>query len=751
MLEYVTKRDGRAEHFDRRKIYQAIYKCLNIGLSRSEETSGAVAEDITQRVINLLEHQEGSSPTVEDIQNRVEEQLMAAGHFEAARAYILYRREHHEARLKKPVDPEEAERIRRNNQYFPDPLQQFQFYDKYSRYREDLGRRETWEESVDRVINYLKGEVLAQVEEERIPGDIWEELREAILWTESLPSMRVLQMAGPALWRCNVGAYNCSYVPLDSLSAFGELLYVLMQGTGAGFSAEIDYVDRLPRIRRQKANHPKETYIIPDDTEGWCDALVHGLERWFAGEDLVFDYSRIRPQGAPLRTKGGRASGPEPLKNLLTFVRERVLARQGDRLSTLDAHDIACMIGRIVQVGGVRRAAEISLSDQDDEAIRHCKDGAFWNTAPWRTMANNSVVFEEKPSAPEFLEFFLALVKGGSGEPGIFNREGVLKQIPRRRRRAKFGVNPCGEIILRPRQFCNLSVVVARPTDTRETLRRKVYYATVLGTLQSMLTRFEYLPAEWKKNCDEERLLGVDITGQVDCPLLRPGTEGREALLRELRDYAVQVNQEWAEILGIPPSAAVTCVKPSGNSAALLGCGSGIHARFGAYIIRRVRCASYSPIAQLLKDAGVPWYPEYNEDPQNPQNLVFEFVVKSPEGAVTRHDQTALDQLENWRALKQNWTEHNPSCTVYVGENEWVQVACWLYDHWDYIGGLSFLPKSDHVYPLAPLEEISQEEYERRAANFPVIDWAKLPRYEGHDQTNVAVEFACSAGGCELN
>jgi ribonucleoside-triphosphate reductase (thioredoxin) len=748
--ETITKRNGNVEPFDPEKIRRAVYRCMTNGLGAVAETSGAVAEDVTGRVLNILFHREINNPSVEKIQDLVIEQLWAAGKTDAAAEYTLYRMKHAEARAHVDLDPQTKELFQRNKLFFPTAIQEFQFYDKYARWMPNKGRRETWEESANRVIDFLRTET-----EERL-GEVlsyqeWEELRQAILTMKAFPSMRVMQMAGPALRRCNVGVYNCSYIAIDSIGAFAELLYVLMQGTGAGFSVEMDYVEKLPRVKKQKGTFV-EVHQVQDSTEGWCDALLLGLQHWFNGQDLQFDLSLIRPQGTILKTKGGRASGPEPLRQLLAFTREKVFSRQGRWLTTVDCHDIACMIGQIVQVGGVRRAAEISLSDLDDQEMREAKHGPFWNTAPWRTMANNSAVYESKPNILTFLEEFVSLIKSGSGERGIFNRNGILKQVPRRRKRAKFGVNPCGEIVLRSRQFCNLSIVVARPDDTPETLQYKVYLATKFGTIQSLLTRFNYLPEEWRQNCEEERLLGVDITGQFDCPILRPGMEGREELLTNLLELARDTNHALAERLKIPMSSAITCVKPSGNSAQFFNCSSGLHPRYAAYYIRRVRCAAYSPVAQFLKDEGVPWHPEYNEDPQNPQNLVFEFPIKSPEGAPTRNDLNAIQQLENWLVWKTYWTEHNPSNTIYVSEDEWLQVGNWLYEHWDSLGGLSFLPKNNHVYPLAPYEEVSKEEYERRQREFPDLDWAKLIRYEGGvDNTTTAKEFACVAGGaCDI-
>lgn len=638
---------------------------------------------------------------------------------------------------------------------FVTPVQALQYYDKYARYNHELGRRETWEETVSRVMGFFRKQ--ADKYKVQLPDQTWEDLSNAMFKLEAMPSMRIVQMAGPALERCNVGAYNCAYLPIDSWDSFGELLYVLMQGTGCGFSVEVEHVDSLPRIKRQKGNKPKK-YIIPDTTIGWCDALTIGLKAWADGEDVAYDFSRIRPQGTVLKTKGGRASGPEPLKRLLTFAREKLLAHQGRRLNPIEAHDIACYCGDIVQVGGVRRAAEISLSDLDDRDLRDAKTGQFWLNNVQRAMANNSAVYNERPSASIFMEEWLALMKSGTGERGIFNRGGVIKGLPKRRAKRKdFGVNPCGEIILRPRQFCNLSIAVARPDDTVDTLARKVKLATFFGTLQSLLTDFQYLPKEWEENCEEERLLGVDITGQMDCPLLQPGltetdvwTTGRRDLLRSLQKVVVDTNAGIADEWGIQRSAAVTCIKPSGNSAQLFNCSSGLHPRYAKFYLRRLRIGSYTPISRLLKDAGVPWYPEVGQPADTASTLVFEFPIKAPDGAPTRHDMTALDQLENWLDWKQFYTEHNPSVTIYVEDHEWVSVGAWVYEHFDQIGGLSFLPKDGGMYELAPYEEITEAEYTKRAKALPAVDFGKLPDYEKEDMTEINREFACSGDKCEI-
>jgi ribonucleoside-diphosphate reductase alpha chain len=454
----------------------------------------------------------------------------------------------------------------------------------------------------------------------------------------------------------------------------------------------------------------------------------------------------IRPSGAPLKIKGGRASGKEPFQSLLTFVRAKILARQGKRLTPRDCHDIMCMTGKIVQVGGVRRASEISLSDLCDDDMRTAKTGSWFEASPWLQMSNNSAVYDEKPSAVEFLEEWLTLAKSGSGERGIFNRHAVLKHLPKRRKKMKMGTNPCAEVILRPCGLCNLSITVARHSDTIESLKRKVRLATLWGTLQSCLIDFKYVRPIWNKNCEEERLLGVDITGQMDCHLLSPEHNDRDALLKDLFAVVESTNTIFSNRLGVNRSVALTCIKPSGNSSQFLDCSSGIHARYAKHYIRRVRESRFSPVAEFLRDEGVP----FNEDPGDASLWVFEFLVKSPEGAITRNEMTALQMLENWLVWKKSWAEHSVSSTIYIEPSEWVAVGAWVYEHFDDITGVSFLPKDGGTYQLAPYEEISESEYNRRVMEFPKISWQKLRRYENSDMTTTAQELACVGGVCEL-
>lgn len=621
-------------------------------------------------------------------------------------------------------------------------IQQIQLYDKYARWRADEQRRETWPEVVDRVLTFFQSQPKAV----GLTPDVWAQLRTAFLAQDILPSMRVVQMAGPALDRCHVGAYNCAYTTLTGPQDVAEVLYILMQGTGVGYSVERRYVEQWPEVS-VAPEEPIGTYRVPDTTEGWCEAFRRAMEGALAHQVWTFDLSQIRPEGAWLHTKGGRASGPAPLRHLLDQTWAIIRARAGQRLRPLDVHRLATLCGSIVQVGGVRRAAEIALFDADDAEMRTCKAGPFWDTMPELAMANNSMVIP--PGAPD-LHLLSAMAEAstsGTGEPGLFRRDG---RIPDRRTPADFGTNPCGEIILRPHQFCNLSVAVARATDTPETLAHKVQLATILGTLQADLTTFQYLRPTWAANCNEERLLGVDITGACDCPLLTdPDTT--PALLQRLQQVAVATNAALAAQMGIPASVAVTCNKPSGNSSQLLDAASGIHPRYAPYYLRRLRLGARSPLAEHLRQLGLPMFPEVGQGSTLDEARVWvtELPVAAPEGAVTRHDLSGLDQLAYWLMWKTCWTEHNPSCTIYLKPHEWVAATAFVASVWDAIGGLSFLPHSDHVYALAPYEEIDRATYEARVAALPESLGLDLLR-ERVDTTTLNQDYACVGGVCEI-
>ena len=1115
----VLKRDGRTEDFKVDKVQKAIRRALiNGGGWPTDEETEKYVDKVAAAVCSLIvKTSDNNQVAVDDIQKYVIQQFWIDNMDKIATHYTLYKEERRKAREAEPISQEIRDMVAADAKHFGEPIQYFQLITKFARWNEAKKRRETWQEVCERVLGWFKKQPrLLNIEQSH-----WDELYSYLYNLKASPAMRVIQMAGPPLDRCNVGVFNCSYLPFQDILSFVELLYILMQGTGAGFSVESYNIEHLPRIKRQKAGD-KLKHTIEDSTEGWCDALKLGLETWFEGGDVEFDFSAIRPAGARLLTKGGRSCGPEPLKDLLRFARDLILKRQGKYLTELDCHDLGCMIGKIVQVGGVRRAALISLSDLNSNEMREAKSGAWWQNHVHRSMANNSAVYDSKPSDTVFMEEWLSLAKSGSGERGLFNRDGVMKMLPKRRKKARFGTNPCfhpdtrihtakglvriedlykdglavkatvdnrnkvgevafgvnvrtasevqltqnnakvyklttdhgheivctsnhefethrgrlqlkdiakgdklmlqsdegwfgeygslgeglllgiatgcgriegeqlkqhvsiedffeninnyrllkdcrnalatrttsgnakvinpktlnsirmhgpvftskiqsfagisdvvdikqlvpeavfqgtrgmvvgylcglftsagkvtrhvsdktnaaaiqvestshrlmlevqtllnnlgvvskvkrvirkpdssvplideksnnstheryslsvnhdncltlmdnvgiegyagsmlsdllgvnlegwsnsvepyttavtsvvecgtsdvyclnqpsnhnviangvvagncAEIILRPFEFCNLTIVIARPDDTPETLKEKIRVATIFGTLQASCTNFKYIRKEWNKNCEEEALLGVDITGQMDCPLLRPGAPGREKLLEDLRAVVAKTNEEWAKKIGINRAAADTCVKPSGDSSQFFNCGSGIHAWFGKYFVRRVRERKDSPVARMLMDQGVPWMVA----PEDPSLLCFEFPRKAPEGALTRHDQTAVEQLDNWLVWKKHFAEHSVSATIYIEETEWFEAGLWVHKHFDEVSGVSFLPRDNGTYTGTPYEEITEEEYNKRLAALPEIDWSKLVRYETEDMTVGSQTYACTAGGCDF-
>jgi ribonucleoside-diphosphate reductase alpha chain len=577
-----------------------------------------------------------------------------------------------------------------------------------------------------------------------------EEIRQAILGLEVMPSMRAMMTAGPAANRDNTCMYNCSYLPVDDPKSFDEAMFILLCGTGVGFSVERQFISKLPEVPDQLFTS-ETTIVVKDSKEGWAKAYRQLLSLLWAGEVPVWDVSKVRPAGAKLKTFGGRASGPAPLVDLFHFTVDKFLGAVGRKLSSVECHDIMCKIGEVVVVGGVRRSAMISLSNLSDDRMRHAKSGQWWETSPHRALANNSVSYTEKPDMETFMREWQALVESKSGERGIFNRQASKKQAAKNGRRDsdyEFGTNPCSEIILRPYQFCNLTEVVVRATDTLEDLERKVRLATILGTIQSTYTHFPYLRKVWKKNTEEERLLGVSLTGIMDNPLMTSANKGLEKTLEHLRSIAVATNAEWAERLGIPASSAITCVKPSGTVSQLVDSASGIHARHSPYYIRTVRGDNKDPLTQFMKDSGIPNEPDVMKPDAT---TVFSFPVKSPEGAVTRNDMTALEQLEMWLTYQRHWCEHKPSVTISVRNEEWMEVGAFVYKHFDEMSGVSFLPHSDHTYQQAPYQEVSKHDYESLLDLMPKgIDWSKLSEYEEEDNTVSMQTMACSGDVCEI-
>lgn len=643
----------------------------------------------------------------------------------------------------------------------PSLYQEIIHLSRYARFLPELNRRETWEETIGRLMKYVAKKAPA------IDAAKLTEIHKAILNLDIMPSMRLMMTAGEACERDNIAAYNCSYLAVNNKRAFSEALYILMNGTGVGFSCEKKEVEKLPTIPAD-IKKVDDVIVVGDSKLGWAKAYKKLISGLYEGDIPIIDYSRVRPAGERLRIFGGRASGPEPLKRLFEFTIQIFTGAAGRKLTSIEVHDIMCMIGEIVVVGGVRRSALISLSDLDDHKMRNAKAGAWWEQASWRGLANNSATYLEKPDAETFMEEWLSLVKSKSGERGIFSRDASQRQAAKWNRRSadiSYGTNPCSEIILRDKQFCNLTEVVVRSTDTYEDLQRKIEYATILGTVQSTLTNFQFLSEEWKRNTEEERLLGVSLTGIMDHPILNnsAGVEsnlffddpddiieaishgGLSAILENLRDYARSVNEYWANVLGIPASASITCVKPSGTVSQLVDSASGIHARHNPYYIRRIRMDKKDPIYQYLKEAGC----EVEDEVHRPDSTaVFSFAMKAPDGAVCRTDRTAIEQLELWLTYQRHWCEHKPSVTVSVKDEEWPEVGAWVFKHFDEMSGVSFLPFSDHTYQQAPYEDITQEQYETMKKDYQ-IDWSNFR--EEDDNTTGSGELACTAGNCEVN
>lgn len=623
----------------------------------------------------------------------------------------------------------------------PTDYQSFIHQSRYAKYVDGKGR-ESWAETVGRYMD--------NVVRPKLGNDSWSnEIEQAILSLDVMPSMRAMMTSGPALDRDNTAGYNCSYLPVDDPKSFDEAMFILLCGTGVGFSVERQFVQQLPEI--PDLFDSETTIVVKDSKEGWAKSFRQLLALLWAGEIPKWDVTRVRPAGARLKTFGGRASGPAPLVELFNFSVNTFKHAQGRKLTSMECHDLMCFIGQIVVVGGVRRSAMISLSNLSDDRMRHAKSGQWWETAPHRALANNSVSYTEKPDIETFMREWTALVESKSGERGIFNREASKAQAAKYGRRDpdwQFGTNPCSEIILRPYQFCNLTEVVVRATDTVKDLERKVKLATILGTIQSSYTKFPYLRKVWQRNTEEERLLGVSLTGIMDNPLMTSVNANLEKLLNDLRTVAVGINDEYASLLGIPQSAAITCVKPSGTVSQLVDSASGIHARHSPYYIRTVRGDNKDPLTQFMMDNGVPNEPcVFKSD----TTTVFSFPVQAPEKATTRNDMTAIEQLETWLTYQRHWCEHKPSVTISVRDDEWLEVGAFVYKHFDEMSGVSFLPHSDHTYQQAPYQDCSKEEYKELLKTMPKkIDWTKLSGYEQEDNTKSSQTFACSGDVCEV-
>ena len=637
-----------------------------------------------------------------------------------------------------------------NNTYdLPTKYQEFIHLSRYSRWLPKEKRRETWTETVLRYFDFFEKH-LNETCKYKLDKETRDKLEDAVLSLKIMPSMRCLMTAGEALKRENIAGYNCSYIAVDRPQAFDEILYVLMNGTGVGFSVERQFVGNLPTVAEEF--YMSDTIIVVQDSKlGWAKAFKELVAMLYHGQIPKWDLSKVRPAGAPLKTFGGRASGPEPLQRLFEFTKEIFQGAAGRKLSSIECHDIVCKTAEIVVVGGVRRSALISLSNLSDDRMRVAKSGQWWNDNGQRALANNSACYTEKPDVGIFMDEWKALYDSKSGERGIFNRESAKRIAEKNERRDvgyDFGTNPCSEIILRSREFCNLSEVVVRPEDTEDTLLEKVKLATILGTFQSTLTNFKYVSKEWKKNCVEERLLGVSLTGIMDNKWTAGKLPGLDVLLKNLKQISIDTNKEWSEKLKINQSAAITCVKPSGTVSQLVDSASGIHARHNPYYIRTVRGDKKDPLTKMMVDMGFP----VEDDVMKPLDTsVFSFPIKCSKDAVFRQDMNAIEQLELWKTYQEHWCEHKPSVTISVKETEWIEVGAWVYKNFDLMSGVSFLPYSEHTYKQAPYQDCDEKDYEKLLKKMPVnVDWTKLSDYESSDMTVGSQELACSSGSCEI-
>ena len=753
----IIKRDGRIVDFDLEKIVNAIFKGMNTVQEGTIEEARMVANSVFSELIRIKKKFSNFVPTVEGTQDIVEAELMRADFVKSAKHYVIYREDRAKLRAKGVEIPENVRKMAEDSKkYFKNALGQFVYYRSYSRWIETEYRRETYIETVGRYMDFMKENLGNKLKDSE-----YKEVHEAILHQQAMPSMRLFQFSGKASRSTNVCAYNCSFIAPECFQDLAEIMYISMCGTGAGWAVESTNVEKFPQIMMQ-TDDKLPLHIVPDSKEGWADTLTLGMKTWASGKDIEFDFSLLRPEGSRLKTMGGKSSGPAPLQRLLSFTRQIMLARQGKRLRAIDLHDIICMIGDCVVSGGVRRSAMISLSDLADDQIRDAKKGAFYMTHPHRMLANNSAVYINKPTNEEFLKEWMALIESRSGERGIFNRGSLAGTLPERRIKAlkehkgyfdpsgkhivgPIGTNPCGEIILQSKQFCNLSEIVARAEDTEKTLLKKMRVAVILGTYQSTLTNFPYLSKEWKEHCDRERLLGVSITGQWDCPVVR-----KPEVLKKLRDEAIKINKEFAKRFGVNEATAITCVKPSGTLSQTVDCSSGMHPRHSKYYIRRIRISATDSLFKMLKDQGVPFHPEVGQSPESATTFVLEFPVKTPNGSIFRDDLSGIEQLEYWKIVKINYTEHNPSITISVGNDEWIEVANWVYKNWDIVGGLSFLPREDAVYKLAPYESIDEKTYKELSKRLEHVDYSKIISYEKQNETDLKKELACMSGVCEI-
>ncbi len=796
----ITKNSGLQESFDPSKMKTAIGNALMAsGEFQSTELFVSHVESVYKSSHEILSNIDSDFCHVSEIHDAVERAFMKNEFFDAGRAYIS-RRDEKRKKMGRAIPPAVRKAFDSASKFFPTQLQQFQFYNKYSRFSHDFGRRETWPETVHRVVSYLK-----ELANSQKMGAIYEEefdlIHKKILNLEVMPSMRLLAMAGPAARRNNISIYNCSYQGIDHPYAFVEALIISMCGCGVGFSVEKQFVDRLPAINNSwrpeiddwevetdeegwvTEEYPievwnddylwgeeekvieysldKDPYIVPvvhcveDTSDGWAEAMWAGLTHWWQGHDTIeFDYSKLRAAGEILKTKGGTSSGPEPLKRMLEFIKKKLLSKRGQKLSTVDVHDIMCIIGDCVVQGGVRRSAMISGFDWDDQKMLQAKSGAWWESNPQRSNANNSCVWpNRKLTDREITQFVLDMDSSGAGEPGIFSRLNAWRMMPKRRleclsdkQLAEMFTNPCGEINLLHQEFCNLSIAVARPGMSMFQMMDSVRVAAIIGTIQSTATHFPGLRKSWKENCELERLLGVDITGQADVDFLTPSN------LSLLKEHAVEVNKNFSRILGIRQSASVTCVKPSGNSSVFLDCSPGINRRWSDFQIRRTRLSANGVMAKVLLASGFELTPENGQTPNDVTTYVAAWPARTPQaGGPTTRQRCAIDQCEVWKKNKIHWTEHNPSVTITYHPDELVDIIYWVRENQEIIGGMAFLPASESTYQQMPNEEISEEEYNAMVKKLPKVDWAMLYAFEEFDTTTSAQELACVGGACALD
>jgi ribonucleoside-diphosphate reductase alpha chain len=772
---HVIKRNGTAVPFDRQRISNAIIKAIRAtndqaGTQIPNQNPILIAEELTTAVIKQLKsrvlfpvdsHSGLKPPSVEQIQDTVEKVLMAREQFrDVAKQYILYRNTHQQERKSRKAVTEDIRKLYdESKKFFPSIYEYVIYLRTYARWLPDKGRRETWLETIERFMAFMRKQIGNKLNEQE-----YKTLETLITRMDIMPSMRLLQCAGPAAERENMCIYNCCYIAPECFKDLVDIMYCSMNGTGVGFSVEANHVNKFPvittvdddkglSISNSTITDAKvPVYKIVDSKEGWCDSLLKGLETWYAGQDIKFDYSAIRAKGSRLTVMGGRASGPEPLKELLDFTRTIIRGNAGKRLTPIHVHDIICKIGQIVVAGSTRRSALISLSDLNDPVMRAAKSGSFWEANGQRSMANNSAVYAVQPSVDDFTAEWKSLVESRSGERGIFNRSALKQQLPERRSKLlgdrinQLGTNPCGEILLQSHGLCNLSTIVCRPDDTKESLKNKIYWATILGTYQATLTQFKYVSPKFQQRAEEERLLGVSMTGQFDCPAARD-----PRVLSMLRDHAIETNVVFAARFGIPRAAAVTAIKPEGTVSEMVGASPGMHPRYAKNYIRRVRMASHDPLLKLLRDQGLVVKPEIGQTADKATTFVVEFPKQAPETSVIQDSMSAIDMLNHWLMNKLHYTEHNPSCSIYYADSEVDKVRDFVLDNWNKVGGLSFFPKDGSIYALAPIEPISKQQYDQQAAEVEKLklDLSRLVYYE-IDDTHVDArrEAACAGGQC---